>query len=359
MHHAIVLAEPAPLAEVSLDWREVETPEPSEGQLRIRVAGCGVCRSNLHMIEGDWVGGGLPAFTPIVPGHEVTGIVDAVGAGVEGFQVGDRVGTQPLWWTCEECEHCLGGREQYCARRITAGERVDGGYAEYMLSTAAHTYRVPPELDLVAAAPLFCPGITAYTAVSSLGLRRGERVAVFGLGGVGHMAVQFAALAGAEVTAVARNPSHLEAAGELGATTLVDVTDDDAVAALRGTMDAAVLFAPSDAVARTARASVRLGGRIVSGVNADFGTIRFAEGKSYSGSLLGSRAAMHEVLALAAAGRIRTVVEEFPLREAREALDRLARGEIRSRGVLRMMDDAETRPRVARRDGSRASQQHR
>lgn len=350
MHRAIVLKEPAPLAQASLDWLEVETPEPAEGQLRIRVAACGVCRSNLHMIEGEWAGGGLPSFTPIVPGHEITGVVDAVGAGVEGFRVGDRVGTQPLWWTCEECEHCVAGREQYCAKRLTAGERVDGGYAEFMISTAAHTYHVPPELDLVAAAPLFCPGITAYTAVSSLGLRPGERVAVFGLGGVGHMAVQFATLAGAEVTAVARSRSHLETAAELGATTLVEATDEEAVGTLTGRMDAAVLFAPSDAVARTARASLRLGGRIVSGVNADFGRIRFAEGKTYSGSLLGSRAAMRHVLSLAAAGRIRTVVEEFPLRDAREALDRLARGEVRSRGVLRAMDDRETRPLVAHRD---------
>lgn len=348
MHHAVVLHEPAALSEVSLEWREVETPEPSEGQLRIRVAGCGVCRSNLHMIEGEWTGGGLPAFTPIVPGHEVTGIVDAIGPGVKGFHVGDRVGTQPLWWTCEECEYCVGGREQYCTRRITAGERVDGGYAEYMISTAAHTYPIPPELDLIEAAPLFCPGVTAYTAVASLGLRQGEQVAVFGLGGVGHMAVQFAVLAGAHVTAIGRNKTHLETAGELGAASVVDATDEDAVRALTGQMDCAVLFAPSDAVARTARASVKPAGRIVAGVNADFGPIRFAEGKSYCGSLLGSRAAMREVLALAAAGRIRTVVEEYPLRDARDALARLARGEFRSRGVLRMMDDADTRPLLAR-----------
>lgn len=359
MHHAIVLNDPAPLAEVSLDWREVETADPAEGQLRIRVAGCGVCRSNLHMIEGEWLAAGIPAFTPIVPGHEVTGFVDAVGPGVEGFQVGDRVGTQPLWWTCEECEHCLAGREQYCLRRITAGERVNGGFAEYMISTAAHTYPIPPELDLIEAAPLFCPGITAYSAVASLGVGQGDRVAVFGMGGVGHMAVQFAVLAGAEVTAVARSRSHLETAAELGATRLVDAADEQAVEALRGRMDAAVVFAPSDAVARTSRSSVRSGGRVVSGVNVDFGPIRFSEGKTFSGTLLGSRAAMRDVLALAAAGQLRTVVEEFPLHSAQEALGRLARGEIRSRAVLRMTDDAATRPIMAGGTGPRTREQHR
>lgn len=350
MHHAIVLRTPAPLSEASLDLRDVETVEPTEGQLRIRVAACGVCRSNLHMIEGEWVRAGLPAFTPIVPGHEVTGFVDAIGPGVDGFQVGDRVGTQPLWWTCEECEYCLSGREQYCPRRITAGERVDGGYAEYMISTAAHTYPIPPELDLIEAAPLFCPGITAYSAVLSLDVRQGERVAVFGMGGVGHMAVQFAALAGAEVTAVARSRRHLEVAGELGAARLVDAADEGAVEGLRGQMDAAILFAPSDAVARTARSSIKRGGRVVSGVNADFGPILFSEGKTFGGTLLGSRAAMREVLALAAAGRVRTVIEEWSLGDARRALEHLARGEVRSRGVLRMTDDPATQPLVAHGD---------
>jgi propanol-preferring alcohol dehydrogenase len=348
MHHAIVLDEPAPLADVSLSWRKVETAEPGAGQLRIRVAACGVCRSTLHLIEGDWARAGLPAFTPIVPGHEVTGFVDAIGPGVEGFDVGDRVGTQPLWWTCEECEYCVAGREQYCGRRMTAGERVDGGYAEYMISTAAHTYQVPPELDLIEAAPLFCPGITAYSAVRALDLSDGDRVAVFGMGGVGHMAVQFAALVGAEVTAVARSRHHLEVAADLGASHLVDATDETAIRTLRGEMDAAVLFAPSDAAAHAARASTKPGGRIVSGVNADFGPIRFSEGKTFSGTLLGPRAAMREVLALAAAGQIRTVVEEFPVQDAQKALARLSRGEVRSRAVLRMTDDLATRPLVAR-----------
>src|SRR5262249_47767989 len=152
---------------------------------------CGVCRSNLHMIEGDWVDGGVPAISPIVPGHEVTGVVAALGGGVDGFAEGDRVGVQPLWWTCEECEFCTSGREQLCHRRVITGEHVDGGYAEYMTANAAHAYPIPDALDLVEAAPLFCPGITAYGAVGHLDVGPGDTVAVFGLGGVGHMAVQF------------------------------------------------------------------------------------------------------------------------------------------------------------------------
>ncbi|MEV4263528.1 alcohol dehydrogenase catalytic domain-containing protein [Kribbella sp. NPDC049584] len=159
--YAITLETPAPLNEKPLRWHEVETPEPDTGQLQIKVAGCGVCRSNLHMVEGDWVDGGVPGISPIIPGHEVTGTVTAVGPGAAGFAVGDRVGVQPLWQTCEECEFCTSGREYLCHQRVITGEHVNGGYAEYMLTNAAHTYHVPDGLDLVEAAPLFCPGITA------------------------------------------------------------------------------------------------------------------------------------------------------------------------------------------------------
>jgi propanol-preferring alcohol dehydrogenase len=335
MHKAMQLDHPAPLSTRPLAWRDVATPAPGPGELLIRVAACGVCRSNLHMIVGDWAGAGLPAISPIVPGHEVTGTVAEVGPDVEGFAPGDRVGVQPLWWTCEECEYCTSGREQYCLRRRITGEMVDGGYAEYMISTAVHTYRVPPELDLVAAAPLFCPGITAYGAISRLDLKPGSKLAVFGLGGVGHMAVQFARLAGAEVTAVARGLDHLEVARELGAEHVVDASQVDPASQLAGTMDAAVIFAPSDTVAQQALASVKRGGTVVLGVIASFGTITFAEGKTIIESMLGSRAQMNEVLALAATGEVRTVIDAFPLADAESVLDRLAAGSLRSRAVLR------------------------
>ena len=204
--HANLLVDPAPLDQRPLRWAETERPDPGPGQLLIEVAGCGVCRSNLHMIEGDWVDGGVPAISPIIPGHEVTGRVAAVGDGVEGFAVGDPVGVSPLWWTCEECEFCTSGREQLCHQRIITGEHVDGGYGEFMLSHAAHTHPVPAGLDLVDAAPLFCPGLTAYGALDKIDVGPGDVVAVFGLGGVGHMAVQMAALTGAEVVAVGRTP---------------------------------------------------------------------------------------------------------------------------------------------------------
>jgi alcohol dehydrogenase, propanol-preferring len=328
------LDTPAPLREHPLDWRESPTPQPAAGQLLIEVAGCGVCRSNLHMIEGDWVDGGVPAQSPIVPGHEVTGRVAAVGEGVVDFAVGDPVGVQPLWWTCEECEFCTSGREQLCHRRIITGEHVDGGYAQFMLSNAAHTYRVPDELDLIDAAPLFCPGITGYGAVSKLDIGPGQRVGVFGLGGVGHLALQFAVLTGAEVVAVARSAEHRRVALELGAAEVVDSSTQDAGEVLEDSLDAALTFAPSDAVTAQALRALKWGGTLVSGVPLSVTDFHFNKAQVIRGSILGSRSDMREVLRLAAEGRVRTVVDRFPMAEADTALELLASGRLASRAVL-------------------------
>jgi len=332
--HANQLTTPAHLAHHPLLWTDVERPEPSRGQLLVKVAGCGVCRSNLHMIEGDWVEGGVPAISPIIPGHEVTGRVVAIGAGVEGFEVGDPVGVQPLWWTCGECEFCTTGREQLCHERIITGEHVDGGYAEYMLSFAEHTYRIPESLDLIDAAPLFCPGITAYGAVDKLDVGPGDVVAVFGLGGVGHMAVQMAVLTGAEVVAVGRTPAHLEVAKELGAARTVDSTDQDALDLIEDTADAVLTFAGSDEVTAQAMRTLKWGGTLVNGVPINVDEFHFNKGQTIKGSILGNREQMRAVLQLAAEGKIRTVVERFPMAQAEDALTRLAHGELRSRGVL-------------------------
>ena len=328
------LVTPAPLADHPLQWGEVDRPEPSAGQLLIRVVGCGVCRSNLHMIEGDWVDGGVPAISPIIPGHEVTGHVVGIGDGAEGFALGDPVGVQPLWWTCGACEFCTNGHEQLCHRRIITGEHVNGGYGEYMLSYAEHTHLVPSNLDLIDAAPLFCPGITAYGAVDKLDVGPGDVVAVFGLGGVGHMAVQLVALTGAEVVAVGRTPAHLEVARELGAARTVDSRDRDALAAIADTADAVLTFAGSDQVTAHAMRTLKWGGTLVSAVPVNVEGFHFNKEQTIKGTLLGSREQMRAVLRLASEGKIRTVVERFPMPQAQTALGRLASGQLRSRAVL-------------------------
>lgn len=333
--HAIVLDAPGPVESGVVHPTELPDPHPGLGQIVVEVAACGVCRSNLHMIEGEWLSYGVPAFTPIVPGHEVVGRIIEVGGDVDWLRPGDRVGVQPLWSTCGRCAYCLTGRDQLCrAKRIT-GETVHGGYAEYMLATAAHAYPVPDGIDDVEAAPLFCPGVTAYNAVTKVAPKPGSTLAVFGVGGVGHMVLQFALLAGADVYAVARSPEHLELAEELGARP-VDATRADPVSSLAsdGGVDAAVVFAPSDEALRQAVAAIKPGGTVVLGVHALVGELPFADEKRVVGTVIGSRQQMGEVLALAAAGKVRARCESYALDDAAEALARLKRGEIQGRAVL-------------------------
>ena len=333
---AVLLDRPGPIEGGPLRVAEVPAPEPGPGQILVRVEACGVCRSNLHMIEGDWQQRGVPAKLPIIPGHEVVGTVVALGEGVASPAMGTRVGIQPLWSTCMRCEWCLSGREQLCPQKKITGESVDGGYAEMMVATAAHAYEVPEALDSAEAAPLFCPGLTAYGAVEAAEVRPTSSVAVFGVGGVGHMVVEIAALYGGEVVAVSRSPGRLELASSLGATRTVNSADRDAGEVLRraGGVDAAIVFAPSDVVLKEAVEAVKPGGRIVLGVFADPGVFPFAEGKSLIGTVIGSRRQMDEVLELARAGRIKPVVETAPLEKAETMLRMLKDGRMRGRAVL-------------------------
>jgi len=332
---AVVLDTPGPVESGVVHLADHADPRPGTGQIVVEVAACGVCRSNLHMIEGDWVSYGVPGFTPIIPGHEVVGRIVEVGGEVDWLHRGDRVGVQPLWSTCGHCAYCLAGRDQLCSAKQITGETVDGGYAQYMLATAAHAHPVPDTIDDVEAAPLFCPGVTAYNAVSKAAPHPGSSLAVFGVGGVGHMVIQFAVLAGADVYAVARSAQHLDLADELSAHP-VDASRSDPESALAavGGVDAAVVFAPSDEAVRQAVASIKPGGTVVLGVHAQVGPLPFADEKRVVGSVIGSRQHMREVLALAAAGKVRAHCETYALGDAVEALSRLKRGEVRARAVL-------------------------
>lgn len=331
---AVVLDKHAPIEQGPLRFVDRDRPRPGHGQVLLRVTACGVCRSNLHMIEGDWVG--VPSKFPIIPGHEVVGRIEEVGAGVDWLHAGDRVGVQPLWSTCGRCPYCLGGRDSLCQSKQITGETVDGGYAEYMISEAAHTYLLPQNLDEVEATPLFCPGISAYGAVLKADLSPSKTVAVFGVGGVGHMVLQIARLYAADVVAVARGANHLALAEELGAVRVIDASRTDPGEELMrtGGVDASIVFAPSSVAVEQAIRGTKPGGIIVIGINAEVGRLPFADEKTIVGSILGSRQQMREVLEMAAAGKIRPVIERHPLQEAQETLARLKRGEIRGRAVL-------------------------
>ncbi len=332
--HAVVLAAPGPIETGPVHLAELPDPQAGLGQIVVEVAACGVCRSNLHMIEGDWVGYGVPAFTPIVPGHEVVGRIVAVGSEVDWLRSGDRVGVQPLWSTCGHCRFCLTGHDQLCPAKQITGETVHGGYASLLLATAAHAHPLPDGLDAVEAAPLFCPGITAYNAMSKVAPAPGSKLALFGVGGVGHLVLQLAALAGAEVYAVARSSEHLALAEELGARPVDAGRDPLKALTAAGAMDAAIVFAPSDRALHQAVSAVRPGGTVVLGVHAQLGEVPFDQEKRVVGTVIGSRQQMREVLDLAAAGKIRAHTETYPLDQAAEVLTRLKQGRVRARAVL-------------------------
>lgn len=332
---AVLLETPGPIDGHPLRVTDVDTPKPGPGQLLVKVSACGVCRSNLHMVEGDWLPSN-PAFTPIIPGHELVGTVADLGPAVTTFATGDRVGVMPLWSTCMRCELCLTGREQLCQSKHITGETVHGGYAEYVLAVAEHTYAVPDNLGDAEAAPLFCPGITAYGSVAKAELSPTRSVAVFGIGGVGHVVLQMAALYGGEVVAVTRSQEHRDLALEVGATRVVDATNGDPgeKIANQGGVDATIVFAPSSASVRQALTATKPGGIVIVGVNAELGALPFADEKTVVGSLLGSRFEMQEVLRLASEGKLRTITETHDLDQAEKVLRRLKDGKVRGRAVL-------------------------
>jgi propanol-preferring alcohol dehydrogenase len=333
---AAVLEQPKPIEENPLVVKDVPIPSIGRRQVLVQVAACGVCRSNLHMIEGDWIRFGVPAKSPIIPGHELVGTVAKLGEDVKTFKEGDRVGVQPLWNSCGVCEFCLTGREQLCQSSVWTGEMVDGGYSEYMIANSDFVTAVPDSLSDSEAAPLFCPGLTAYGAVRKAELHPGKRVAIFGIGGVGHMVVQFAKLYGAEIIAVSRSSLHHTLAKELGASTIVDISKSDETEWLKkiDKVDSSIIFAPSKAVTQLAVKATKPGGTIVLGVWAELGEVPFVDEKKVVGSVVGSRQAMREVLKIASAGKVKCICEEFRLDKANDALKALKRGDIRARAVL-------------------------
>ena len=316
-----------------LSYTDVPTPTPKPDQVLIKVKACGVCYSNLHMIEGELKQFGVPAKLPIIPGHEVTGEIAEVGAQAKGMQVGDRVGVQVLWNTDGTCEFCLGGRENLCLKRETTGEVVDGGYAEYMVAPAAFTHHLPDNLGFEESASLFCPGITAYHAIKRANVRVGQKVAVIGIGGVGHMSLQFARLAGAETVAVDTSVEKLKLAEEIGADHAVSAQDLDDYVAKAGRPDVIMVHAPSPKAVAQAFRLIKRGGTVLMGVCGEV-PVLFPEEHTVIESVIGTRQEMNEVLRLASLGRVHVDWKKYSLSEAEDVLVKLKQGKIVGRAIL-------------------------
>jgi propanol-preferring alcohol dehydrogenase len=316
-----------------MSYGEVPDPRPANNQVLIKIKACGVCHSNLHMIEGEFKVFGVPAKLPIVPGHEIAGVVEEVGRDVRGVEVGDRVGVQVLYESCRTCEYCLTGNENLCLDRKATGETVDGGYAEYIVAPYDFIYRLPESLGFEEAAPLFCPGVTAYRAVRRAGVRMGQKAAVIGIGGVGHMSLQFAKLAGAETTAVDRSDAQLNLARELGADhTLLSEQVEEYVKE-RGKFDVVMVHAPSQKAVDQATKIVKRGGTILMAVLGQMNVL-FPEEVKIIPSVIGSRQDMKETLEIASTRRLKVKYTTYKLNEAEQTLTKLKKGQIIGRAVL-------------------------
>ncbi len=319
---------------------EVPTPEPGPGQVLIRVSACGVCHSDLHLAEGDWDLLRGATKIPLILGHEAAGTIAAVGEGSAGVKVGDRVGVPWIHYTCGECEFCKEGREELCLKQKVTGCMVDGGFAEYMLAPATHAAPLPASLDLAEAAPQLCAGLTVYKAIKAAGVESGQRMAVFGAGGLGHLAIQIAKAMGVHVGAVDLAGDKLEFAKSVGAEWTINAAEPvhKKLRAMGG-VHVAMVCAASPPAYETALRCLRRGGTmaVVGMANEPFKvsavSLISTEARIVA-SAVGTRTDLQELFGLMAKHPIRCKIEKRPLDAVNGVFDDMKRGAIIGRVVL-------------------------
>ena len=324
-----------------LVFEEVPRPQLEPGEVLIKVEACGVCHSDLHVADGDWSQLAPIVKRPLILGHEIAGRVIEKGEDVRDLQIGDRVGVPWVHWTCGECEFCLEGNENLCSRQKITGVTVDGGYAEVVKAPASHALKIPDGLSSLEAAPLFCAGVTVFRALKRARVTPGQRLAVFGVGGLGHLAVQIGRELGADVAAIDISDEKLALAKSLGASTVLNAASTNVVKELRGKggVHVALVASAAKAAYDTAFYCVRpTGTLLVVGLPAEnicFPPILMAAAEvRIQASAVGTRQDLRDVLRLAAAGGIRCKVGTRPLSEANQALDQLRSGQVSGRIVL-------------------------
>jgi alcohol dehydrogenase, propanol-preferring len=322
---------------------ERPVPDPGAGQVRIRVEACGICHTDVATVMGSYPGLKLPR----VPGHEVVGRIEALGSGVSRWKVGQRVGVGLIAGEDGVCEPCRRGDTVNCQNPVVLGVTVDGGYAEVMIAEARGIASIPDELSSAEAAPLLCAGITTYNALRSAGLRGGDLVAVQGIGGLGHLGVQFARHMGFRTVAIGRGRDKEKLSKDLGAHVYIDAAAEDAAAALQRMGGARAILATGtngDAMGPLVSGLAVRGKFIVVGVPGDpiqlnafplvFG------GRSIYGSLTGTPIDSEDTLAFSVLENIRPMIETLPLEQAAEAYARMTEGKARFRMVLVTKDGA-------------------
>ena len=337
---AMVLSECAkietnPLKLVEIDKHEIKRPN----EILLKIEACGVCHSQLHGIEGDWKEIGIPPKLPTVPGHEIVGKIVQIGDKVTKFKIGDRAGITPLLEACKKCQYCIEGKEYLCESSIITGESFKGGYTEYITAVEDFVTKIPDQMKAEYAAPLFCAGITAYKAVKAAEPKQNKKIGIFGIGGVGHMAIQFAKVEKCEVIAFSRSQNHLDVAKRLGSTDAIVFSENqpeflNALKEKHGMLDAAIVFAPANIVTDTAIKSVKKGGLVVIATVGDNPAFMAFEEKTIRGTLIGSTKDMEQVIKICDEENIEVISQIFPLEKANEVLKKLKNSEIQARAVL-------------------------
>lgn len=322
---------PGPIDSGPLVRVERPVPEPGPGQIRLRVRSCGVCRTDLHLAEGD-----LPARRPLViPGHEVVGVVDEIGEGSKRFARGDRVGAAWLARTCGACRYCVAGRENLCTSPTFTGWDVDGGYAQYVVVDDEFAYAIPPSFDDLHAAPLLCAGIIGYRALLRSQLPPGGRLGIYGFGGSAHLTAQIALAQGARVHVMTRSERARELALALGAASVGDAAD-----APPEPLDAAILFAPVGTLVPPALAALDRGGTLaIAGIHlSDIPSLNYERHLFQERTLRSVTANTREdgnaFLSLAQELGLRVSVDPYPWDRADEALRDLCHDRVNGAAVL-------------------------
>ena len=318
---------------------EVPVPRPTAGDILVKIEACGVCHTDLHAAEGDWP---VKPSPPFIPGHEGVGHVVAVGASVSHVKEGDRVGIPWLYSACGYCEHCLGGWETLCETQQNTGYSVNGGFAEYALANASYVGHLPKNIGFVEIAPILCAGVTVYKGLKVTDTKPGDWVVISGIGGLGHMAVQYAKAMGLNVAAVDVDDTKLDLARRLGATVTVNAMTVDPAAFLKkeiGGAHGALVTAVSPKAFEQAIGMVRRGGTVsLNGLPPGqfpldiFGMV--LNGITVRGSIVGTRLDLQESLDFAAMGKVAATVATDRLENINEVFARMQAGTIEGRIVL-------------------------
>ncbi len=325
-----------------LSVEQMPIPQPRTGEILVKVKACGVCHTDLHAADGDWPVRPRP---PFIPGHEVAGVVAALGPGVTNVKMGDRVGVAWLHDACLRCEYCETGWETLCDHQHNTGYSCDGGFAEYVLANAAFAAQLPDHIDFAEIAPILCAGVTTYKGLKETEARPGEWVAISGVGGLGHVAIQYAKAMGLKVIALDIAPGKLNLARMAGADIAINAAMPDAISqvtkATNGGAHGVLVTAVSPAAFSQALSLVRKKGTIslVGLPPGNFATPIFdvvLKRITLRGSIVGTRRDLDEAIAFAANHKVKVAIQRAPLEDINRVFSDLKQGRIEGRVVLDM-----------------------